>query len=144
MSNCVTATRICFVCCTESQRQTDFLFLALSHSDKQNLYMFQKRCWKGQKNKLVRPFCIFLDILFLLGTKQIFVTLTQRNKIEYWKNKQFLCGMWQRNWKKPKTNILSDLNFTTAIKLLWGTLIHLISESGTELFVEQPWLHRVC
>ena len=40
------------------------------------------------------------------------------------KNILFLWCMWQRNWKKkPKTNILPNLNFTSAIKLLSGTLI---------------------
>ena len=38
------------------------------------------------------------------------------------KHIQFLCGMWQRNWRRtPKTNILLNLNFTTATKLFWGT-----------------------
>ena len=38
-------TKICFVCRTESLRQMDFLFVALSHCDKQNWCMLHK---KGQ------------------------------------------------------------------------------------------------
>ena len=67
-------------------------------------------------------------------TKNPFVAVTQCDKqnksLSQWlsatnntqNNIQFICGMWQKMEKKPKTNMLSNLNFTTAIKLLWGTL----------------------
>ena len=68
-------------------------------------------------------------------TKNPFVTLPQCNKqnisVSQWlcatnnieRNIQFVCGMWQRNWrKKLKTNIPSKLSFTTTIKLLLGNL----------------------
>ena len=48
----VTATNICFVYRTESLQQTDFLFVALSHCDNQNLYMFKKDARKGQNTEL--------------------------------------------------------------------------------------------
>ena len=63
MSHWVTATKICFVYRTESLQQTDLLFIALSHCDKQNLYMFPKRCQKVQKKR--RTFCYLLHFTAL-------------------------------------------------------------------------------
>ena len=55
-------------------------------------------------------------------TKQIFVTVTQCNK-QYWKKYPiYLWHVTKELEKKPKKNIVLNLNFTTAIKLLWGTL----------------------
>ena len=55
-------------------------------------------------------------------TKQIFFTATLCNK-QYWekKNPISLWHVTKELKKKQKNNILSYLNFTTAIKLLWGT-----------------------
>ena len=75
LSHWVTVTKICFVYRTESLRPTDFLFVALSHCDKQKLYMLPKRCQQGQKKStfwyflhflaLFVPFRHFLCIFFL-------------------------------------------------------------------------------
>ena len=62
-------TKICFVYRTESLRQTDLLFVALSHCNKQNWYMLPKRCQKGPTTlNFLLLFALFWHLLCLLGT----------------------------------------------------------------------------
>ena len=146
----VDMTKIWFVCRTESLRQTHFLFVALRHCDKQNMYMLGKKCqivpkiwkmntkksqkmpkrhqkcYKLQKVKISAAFLALFSIFpamfpnlvchcdSLQQTKNQFVAVTQCDKqnksLSQWlsaiknieKNIQFLCGMWQRNWKKSQ------------------------------------------
>ena len=59
-------------------------------------------------------------------TKQIFVSVTKCDK-QFWQN--YSISLWhvkKELKKKPKTNIHSYLNLTTAIKLLWVVLKSII------------------
>ena len=71
LSQWVTATKNCFVCRTEPLRQTYFLFTALSHYDKQSLYMFRQNLKKGPK---MLHFMYFLRVLKLFVTFWHFVS----------------------------------------------------------------------
>ena len=66
LSQWVTATKNCFVCRTEPLRQTDLLFVALSHCDKQSLFMFRKKTQKGPKMLIF--FGTFCHLLALFVT----------------------------------------------------------------------------
>ena len=56
-------------------------------------------------------------------TKYMFVTVTQCDK-KYWpKISIYEWHVTKELKKNPKKNILPNLNFTSAIKLLWGTLL---------------------
>ena len=63
LSQWVTATKNCFVCRTEPLRQTDFLFVALGHCDKQSLCMF-----RGENLKRAQKCYIFWYLLPFVGT----------------------------------------------------------------------------
>ena len=80
------------------------------------IYQFWLSQWLSATNK--KSICRSDSVR---QTKQIFVTVTQCDK-QYWKKyPSYLSHVTKELKKKPKTNIISNLNFITAIKLLWGT-----------------------
>ena len=65
----VSATKNCFVCRTEPLQQTDFLFVALSHCEKQSLYMIRKKTQKWPKNATLKKnfFATFGTFCYLMA-----------------------------------------------------------------------------
>ena len=110
----ITATNRFFISCIESQKQTKFAYLA--------------------KKKLCSLFSIFLGFLefnleffgTLMHFCALFATFCCSDSVRQtiWKtifNFFVICD--KGTTKKTKSNILSYLNFTTPIKLLWCTLL---------------------
>ena len=172
MLHWVTATNRNLVCCTESLQQTKKLFVALSHSNKQNLYMLPKSCQKklkyvlkcmkmslimqkkAQKSQKVpkEPKSVKkLSIVDTLGnflatytnfvcrsdsvrwTHFLFVAVIQCDKLNLclsqWlsatnnieeKNILFICGMWQRNWKKCQKQTSFQIWISPALSNCFG------------------------
>ena len=77
------------------------LFVAVTQCDKQKIHLSQ---WLSVTNKINLCHC-----------DSVRQTILKKYPI-------YLSHVTKELEKKPKTNILSNLNFTTAIKLLWGTL----------------------
>ena len=77
------------------------LFVAVTKCNKQNIHLLQ---WLSVTNKTN-----------LCHSDLVRQTILKKYPISLWLVTKELE-------KKPKTNILSNLNFTSAIKLLWGTL----------------------
>ena len=78
MLHWVIAPNICFVCCTGSLRQTDFLFVALSHCYKEFFICFEKDANKVQtccNIGTIFSFWHFLCLFFVAILMPFFVIL---------------------------------------------------------------------
>ena len=95
---------------TESLQHTDFLFVALSHCSKPNYFILPKNAKTCIKN------------IQIMHKKCQKVPTIQKKRYLL----PFLVSFWQHIPILFATNILSYFNFTTPIKLLWGTLFYVL------------------
>ena len=118
-----------------------------------------KKCQNSKKYQKMQHVWTFLAS-FLKHIQIFFVTVTQCNKqkicLLQWlsatnktnlccgnsvrqtilkKNIQFLCAMWQTNWKKSQKKILWNLNFTTAFRLIWNTFV----SYSVQIILQNMW-----
>ena len=88
---------------------------------------------------------LFVAVAQCKKTKQFFVAVTHWDK-QYWKNIKFLCGMWQRKWKKSQKQTSFQIWILTPLSNCFGVpycFLFCLPNKEKSAFAETNDQHRI-